>query len=77
MALEDLLYKCAKTQGILHKAAIAELRTYLKSVSPRLIEVEIMGIKDVDLLRYLWEAGLPTELQTAVFRKLGARGYAF
>jgi len=75
MPLLQLLERAKETEGLPHKAIIEELRRYIRDTPTYRVIAEIEALQDVALIRYLWEAGLPTELQRITFRRLGIKGY--
>lgn len=73
MPLIDWLRLAYRRDGMLHQQAIKKLRDYIKLTAPSTLHREIQEIPDDerDLLRILWEAGLPTNLQESVWKRLG------
>jgi len=68
--LLEHLRRCRETKQIWHKTAVEALREHLRvTPTPELIR-EIKAIKDLDLFRYLWEAGLPATLQRLTLQLL-------
>jgi len=68
--LLEHLRRCRETKQIWHKVAVEALREHLRVTStPELIR-EIKALKDLDLFRYLWEAGLPATLQRLTLQLL-------
>jgi len=68
--LLEHLKRCRQTKQIWHKVAVETLREHLRvTPMPELME-EIRAIKDLDLFRYLWEAGLPAPLQRLTLQLL-------
>jgi len=67
--LEYLARRVAETRGLVHLAALRALRDYIKKASREWLITQIMRIKRFDLLRALWEAGRPVELQEAVLKR--------
>jgi len=57
------------SRGILHQIQLRALRDHIRARSVERIIEEINAIDDVTLLRTLWEAGLPPELQKAVLER--------
>ena len=68
--LNDLTYQAVTTKGLEHKMAIQGLRSYIKTRTNREMLGDIRNISRQDQLKALWEAGLNTELQQAVLRRL-------
>ena len=68
--LVDLTDRATTTKGIEHIMVINTLRHYIMATDNRRLIGEINKIFRQDQLRALWEAGLNTELQQAVVRRL-------
>ena len=68
--LNDLTRRAAETTGLGHKMIIQGLRDYIKTRTTREMLGDIRYIYRQDQLRALWEAGLSSELQQAVLRRL-------
>jgi len=69
-ALELYLKKAAEELGLRHIQAMYSLRAYLKLTKLEDLLDAIKLIEEPDLLRLLWEAGLPAPLQRAVLDQL-------
>lgn len=65
-ALEHYLKAARDAKGIWHKGQIIDLRMYIANTPRNELIAAIKTIKEQDLLRTLWEAGLDTELQKVV-----------
>jgi len=68
--LLEHLKRCRETKQIWHKVAVESLREHLRVTSEAELIREIKAIKDLDLFRYLWEAGLPVTLQRLTLQLL-------
>jgi len=66
MVLEVYLKRLLETRGFAHKEVLFRLRDYLRKTPERDVAKQIRDIWDLDLLRYLWEAGLSGYLQRVV-----------
>lgn len=68
------LYRLAKSVsesfGLLHQSNLRVLRNYIKVTPEEELVKEMVEIKEVALLRTLWEAGLSSGLQDVVLEKL-------
>jgi len=70
MSLEVMLNHVKKARGIQRVAAIRELRAFLKGMPKARVIAQILMIKEPELLRLLWSAGLDADLQHAVMKRL-------
>jgi len=68
--LIEHLSRCRETKQIWHKVAVEALREHLRVTSEAELVKEIKAIKDLDLFRYLWEAGLSAPLQRLTLQLL-------
>jgi len=68
--LLEHLKRCRETKQIWHKVAVEALREHLRVTPEAELVKEIRAIKDLDLFRYLWEAGLPATLQRLTLQLL-------
>jgi len=68
--LIEHLRRCRETKRIWHKVAVESLREHLRVTSEADLVKEIKAVKDLDLFRYLWEAGLPATLQRLTLQLL-------
>lgn len=68
--LERLAKSVAESYGLLHQGNLRALRSYIKTTSEEDLVKEIESIGEAVLLRALWEAGLSSELQNAVLKRL-------
>ena len=66
MSLEFYAKRCLETRGLVHQANLYALRDYIKRTPKDRLISEIKRIKNVEILRILWEAGLDADLQKAV-----------
>ena len=62
--------RCKETKGLEHEACIMTLRRYIRETPKRDILSAVDMISDPELIRSLWEAGLDTEMQEAVLKRL-------
>ena len=70
MRLERLAKSVAESYGMLHQLELRALRSYIKTTPEEDLVKQIAEIKEVILLRTLWEAGLSSVLQAAVLERL-------
>lgn len=70
MRLERLAKSVSETYGLLHQMRLSFLRDYIKTTPEEELIKQITEIKEVALLRTLWEAGLTSGLQQAVLERL-------
>ena len=70
MKLERLARGVADSYGMLHQLNLRALRDYIKTTPEEELVNQVVEIKEVVLLRTLWEAGLSSGLQGAVLEKL-------
>lgn len=70
MQLARLAKRVRESFGLQHSANLGLLRHYIKTTDEDTLVSEIFGIKDSDLLRTLWEAGLSARLQGEVLEQL-------
>ena len=68
--LERMAKSVAESGGLVHQLKLRGLRSYIKTTSEEELARQIAGLKDIVLLRTLWEAGLSSRLQAAVLIKL-------
>jgi len=69
MSLEFYAKRVVETRGLVHVANLRALRQYIKRTSLDMLMTEIHKITSLNILRALWEAGLPAELQAAVIAR--------
>jgi len=67
--LEFYARQVVETRAFLHQLHLRRLRAYIKAAPLGKLLQEIRKITDLDILRALWEAGLPPILQTAVLSR--------
>ena len=70
MRLERLAREVTESYGLLHQAYLRALRNYIKTTSEEELVKQVIEIKEVALLRTLWEAGLSSRLQEVVLERL-------
>jgi len=70
MTLERMTQTVSESYGLLHQMTLRALRDYIKTHSREELAKEVAEIKEAVLLRILWEAGLSSELQDAVLKRL-------
>jgi len=67
--LEFYARQVVETRAFLHQLHLRRLRAYIKAAPLGRLLQEIREITDLNILRALWEAGLPADLQAAVLRR--------
>jgi len=67
--LEFYARRVVETRAFLHQLHLRRLRAYIKAAPLGKLLQEIRKITDLDILRALWEAGLPPILQAAVLSR--------
>ena len=62
--------KVAETKGLEHVSYLSILRYYIKNLPEEDIRSTIADIHNLSYLRALWEAGLSSNLQDSVIRRM-------
>ncbi len=68
--LESYIDNVREAQGLVHKARIQGLRSYLKSLPIEDFKKQVVLIYDEKKLKTLWEAGLDKYQQAFVLRRI-------
>lgn len=68
--LQSYVNNVKEAQGLVHKARIEGLRSYLKSISETDFKEQVVLMDNEDDLKILWEAGLHTRQQQFVLRRV-------
>uniref|UniRef100_A0A6H2A3G2 Uncharacterized protein n=1 Tax=viral metagenome TaxID=1070528 RepID=A0A6H2A3G2_9ZZZZ len=68
--LERMTRSVAESYGLVHQLNLRALRSYIKVTQEEDLINQINEIKEVVLLRTLWEAGLRQGLQDAVLDRM-------
>lgn len=67
--LQSYIRNVMEAQGLVHKARILGLRSYLKSIDINDFKQQVVLIDDEKELKTLWEAGLDKYQQAFVLRR--------
>jgi len=70
MRLAHLAKRVRDSRGLQHSSNLRLLRSYIIATDEETLVDEVKEIKDSDLLRTLWEAGLSARLQEVVLKQL-------
>ena len=70
MKLKQLAKRVTESPGLLHQLSLRALRRYIKEAPIEQLVSEVEEIDDAASLRALWEAGLSSEMQDVVLKRL-------
>lgn len=67
--LQSYVNNCKEATGIVHKARIAGLRSYLKTLDDKSFREQVVLMDKEQDLKILWESGLTKSQQDFVMRR--------